>query len=120
LGFIRANQREAMTSQATDSVEDHVQPLIVPSRLVTDHRNEFRRMVLEQLDQAISRGDATVDLDLGATVEMDASGLGVLVLLQKRARERGLRTRLLHAPRKVYETLRLTRLDVLFEFPTTS
>lgn len=109
-----------MTNQVTDSVEAHVQPLIAPARLTADNRHEFRRIVLAQLDQAMSRAAATVDLDLGGTIEMDASGLGVLVLLQKRARESGLRTRLLHTPRKVYETLRLTRLDVLFEFPTTS
>lgn len=109
-----------MTSPVTDSVEAHVQPLIAPARLVAEERNEFRRTVLEQLDLAISRGDATVDLDLGATIEIDAGGLGVLVLLQKRARERGIRTRLLHTPRRIYEMLALTRLDVLFEFPTTS
>jgi anti-anti-sigma factor len=56
-----------------------------------------------------------VEVDLGATSEMDASGLGVLVLLQKRARERGLTTRLLNASRSIREMLQLTRLDSLFE-----
>lgn len=109
-----------MTRTTTVPVEAPMQPLFAPARLNTDNRLEFRRLVLEQLEHAARDGAATIDVDLGGTVEMDASGLGVLVLLQKRARERGLRTRLVHTPRPVFETLRLTRLDALFEFPTTS
>jgi anti-anti-sigma factor len=48
-------------------------------------------------------------------VEIDASGLGVLILLQKRARERGLRTRLLNVPGMVERLLDATRLEPLFE-----
>ncbi|MBL8998381.1 MAG: STAS domain-containing protein [Gemmatimonadales bacterium] len=109
-----------MTRQSTVPVEAPMQPLFAPARLNADNRLEFRRLVLEQLENAAHEGADTIDVDLGGTVEMDASGLGVLVLLQKRARERGLRTRLVHTPRPVFETLRLTRLDALFEFPTTS
>ena len=109
-----------MTSQSTESVEVLMQPLIAPPHLNADNRLEFRRLMLEHLESAVHQGDETIDVDLGGTVEMDASGLGVLVLLQKRARERGLRTRLMHASREVYETLVLTRLDTLFELPTSS
>lgn len=109
-----------MTSSTTYPVEVRMQPLLAPARLIADHRLEFRRSVLELLERAVQQEQTTVDVDLGGTVEMDASGLGVLVLLQKRARERGLRTRLVHAPRAIVDTMRLTRLDSLFEFPTTS
>ena len=109
-----------MTYQTTVSVEVPMLPLFAPARLNADNRLEFRRLVLEQLESAVQHKSETIDVDLGGTVNMDTSGLGVLVLLQKRARERGLRTRLVHSPRAVYETLRLTRLDSLFEFPTTS
>jgi anti-anti-sigma factor len=96
--------------------EESVQPLVAPTRLTSDHRLEFRRAALELLEESARAGAAIVEVDLGATVEMDASGLGVLVLLQKRARERGLRTRLSHASRAITEMLQLTRLDALFEF----
>ena len=92
--------------------------LVAAARLTSDHRLEFRRAVLETLEQAVRAGGGVVEVDLSATVEIDASGLGVLVLLQKRARERGLRTRLLGTPPAVREMLRGTRLDVLFELPT--
>jgi anti-anti-sigma factor len=104
-----------MTGQSIDPVESSMPPLVAPTRIVSETRLEFRRAVFEQLEQAVHLGADTVDIDLGGTVEMDASGLGILVLLQKRARERGLRTRLVHARRPVLDTLRLTRLDGLFE-----
>jgi anti-anti-sigma factor len=109
-----------MPMQHVPSVEVLMEPLIAPTRLVSDQRLEFRRLVLEHLEACAQSESRTVDVDLGATLEMDASGLGVLVLLQKRAKERGLRTRLLRASRPLFETLRLTRLDALFEFPTAS
>jgi len=56
-----------------------------------------------------------VDVDLGATVEIDASGLGVLILLQKRARERGLVTRLVNVPSLVKQLLAETKLAPLFD-----
>ena len=48
-------------------------------------------------------------------LDIDASGLGVLVLLQKRARERMIATRLLHPGTSVRQMLLLTKLDYLFE-----
>ena len=109
-----------MPVQSIDPVEVQMQAFFAPARLIADSRLEFRRAVLELLEQAAQQGVTTIEIDLGGTVEMDASGLGVLVLLQKRARERGIRTRIAHAPRHIYDTLRLTRLDALFEFPTAS
>ena len=109
-----------MPSPTTYPVGVRMQPLLAPARLIADHRLEFRRSVLELLELAVQKEQSTVDVDLGGTVDMDASGLGVLVLLQKRARERGLRTRLVHAPRTIVDTMRLTRLDSLFEFSPTS
>lgn len=103
-------------SQESVAVEATVQPLIAPSRLTADHRLEFRRSALEGLEQASRATADAVELDLSLTTDIDASGLGVLVLLQKRARELGLSTRLLNTPRAVRQMLHITRLDVLFEF----
>lgn len=104
-----------MTCLESNTVEAPVETLVAPARLTADHRHEFRRSVLEALEKASARGDRVVALDLGTTIEMDASGLGVLVLLQKRARERGLGTRLEQVPRVVLSMLTVTRLDSLFE-----
>jgi anti-anti-sigma factor len=101
-------------------VEDPVRPLAAPSRITSDQRLEFRRAALELLEQGTRAQVGVIEVDLAATVEMDASGVGVLVLLQKRARERGLRTRLLNAPRSIHEMLQLTRLDSLFDFASNS
>jgi anti-anti-sigma regulatory factor len=105
-----------MATATSDSSDTDSQTLLAPARLTADNRLEFRRLVLEALEVSSRNGDQHVNVDLGLTTEIDAGGLGVLVLLQKRARERGLRTRLLRTPRPIREMLHLTRLDALFEF----
>lgn len=107
-----------MNSLNPIALEAIVQPLVAPFRLTSDHRLDFRRSVLESLEEAVGTGAPCVSVDLARTIEMDASGLGVLVLLQKRAREKGLRTKLLNTPRNVYEMLQMTRLDSLFDLAT--
>jgi anti-anti-sigma factor len=104
-----------MLNTFPSSVEVLVHPLVAPARLTSDHRLEFRRAVLEALEESVRARMSAVEIDLSMVTEMDASGLGVLVLLQKRAREKGLRTRLLYVPTPVSEMLHVTRLDTLFE-----
>lgn len=91
-------------------------PLVAPPRITAEYRLEFRREALEALEAAVRTGAPWVEVDFGATVEIDASGLGVLILLQKRAREAGLRTRLLKVPGSVSTLLDATRLNPLFDF----
>ena len=88
-----------MTRSTLIPSEATVQPLVAPFRLTSDHRLEFRRAVLESLEAAAASGDARLAIDLARTIEIQPSGLGVLGLLQKRARARGERTRLRHQPR---------------------
>ena len=94
----------------------NVDPLNAPARLVAESRLDFRRAALEHLDRTIQKHYARVVVDLTRTQEIDASGLGVLVLLQKRARERMIATRLKHPSLTVKQMLELTKLDYLFEF----
>jgi anti-anti-sigma factor len=89
--------------------------LVAPERLVTDTRLDFRRAALEHVERAAEQSATRIYVDLAATRDFDASGLGVLVLLQKRARERMIATRLLHAGQPVKQMLLLTKLDYLFE-----
>jgi len=94
---------------------EHAEVLEAPERLVTDTRLAFRRAALEHIERAVEESAVRIFVDLGATKEIDASGLGVLVLLQKRARERMIATRLLNAGPSVRQMLMLTKLDYLFE-----
>lgn len=94
---------------------DHV-VLQAPERLIAEHRLDFRRNALERLTKATSDGARRITIDLRETREVDASGLGVLVLVQKRARESFLSTCLTHTPENVRQLLRLTQLENLFEF----
>lgn len=94
---------------------EHTQILSAPERLVTETRLEFRRTALEHVERAAQDSASRIYVDLKATRDIDASGLGVLVLLQKRARERMIATRLLNAGPSVRQMLLLTKLDYLFE-----
>jgi anti-anti-sigma factor len=90
--------------------------LAAPDRLVAETRLDFRSAALCHLERVAQRNGARLLIDLKTTTDIDASGLGVLVLLQKRARERMIATRLLHAPYAVRQMLELTRLAYLFEY----
>jgi anti-anti-sigma factor len=89
--------------------------LSAPARLVTETRLDFRRAALEYVERAAQESAPRIYVDLAATKDIDASGLGVLVLLQKRAREKMIATRLLNAGTSVRQMLLLTKLDYLFE-----
>lgn len=88
-----------------------------PTRLVADTRWEFRAAALDRLShENVRDGRRALTIDLGVTQDIDASGLGILVLVQKRARERGLATCLLNTQQPVRALLTMTKLDGLFEF----
>jgi ABC-type transporter Mla MlaB component len=90
--------------------------LVAPTRLVAETRVVFRRDALAFVEEAARLGRTSIDLDVGQTAEIDAGGLGILVLVQRRARVHGMSTRLLHAREQVRRLLTLTKLDYLFEF----
>ena len=89
--------------------------LVCPPHLTTDTRAEFRAQVLEALEAAVATGAPNVVLDLGAVVQVDASGLGVLILLQKRARERSLRVQLTSVSSALERMFDETQLRPLFD-----
>jgi len=88
--------------------------LVAPERLIASTRVDFRTAALAHVDQLKADCGAMV-IDLAQTVEIDASGLGLLVFIQKRAKERGVSTILRRAPERVRNLLKLTMLDFLFE-----
>ena len=90
-------------------------PLRIPHRLVADTRGEIRDSALRHLETLHAEHAPELLIDLADVREVDIGGIGILVLVQKRAQERGLSTRLLHAPVQVERMLALTQLDHLFD-----
>jgi anti-anti-sigma factor len=99
---------QAMTTENQASV------LFAPERIIAATRSEFRSVAIEFLE-SLTTESQTLVIDMSRTVELDASGLGILVLIQKRAKDRGLSTRLRQTPERVRNLLKLTMLDFLFE-----
>jgi anti-anti-sigma factor len=95
--------------------ENYNEVLIAPPHLDAGSRLDFRRAALEHLERVVQRNGTRVVVDLQHTTEIDASGLGVLVLVQKRARERMIAVKLLHSPPSVKQMITLTKLEYLFE-----
>ena len=87
-----------------------------PVRLVAENRVEFRAAALECLSRSAEAGAGQLRIDMSVTEDVDASGLGTLVVLQKRARERGLVTVLRATQPAVRALLAATRLEALFVF----
>lgn len=95
--------------------ENYNEVLIAPPHLDAGSRLDFRRAALEHLERVVQRSGTRVVVDLQHTTAIDASGLGVLVLVQKRARERMIAVKLLHSPPSVKQMISLTKLEYLFE-----
>jgi len=89
--------------------------LMAPDRLISSTSGGFRGVALDHLERLDPKANGLI-IDLSQTVDIDASGLGILVFLQKRAKERGLSTTLRRAPERVRNLLQLTMLEFLFEF----
>lgn len=100
-----------------DLLAEPVQPSIAaPGRLVAETRAQFRKDALAYLDRAAAQSVKDFALDMSGTSEMDASGLGILVVVQKKAKDLGIRMRITGAPQQVRYLLLLTKLEHLFEF----
>ena len=91
--------------------EDRI--VAAPERLVAETRAEFRNAAVS-LIESIGREARTITLDLSATREMDATGLGTLVAIQTRAKQFGLTVRLANVAEEAYALLALTELLHLF------
>ena len=84
-----------------------------PVRLVAETRAEFRNAAVTMIESA-RRDTRTITLDLAATREVDATGLGTLVAIQNRAKEYGMRVKLANVTDEVVTLLALTELVHLF------
>ena len=61
--------------------------LVAPQRLGLDTRVDFRKAAVQLLD-SLPEGSGQLIIDLAPTRQVDSAGLGVLMLIQRRAAER--------------------------------
>lgn len=88
-----------------------------PASLGRETRGIFRRQALEALDALEASGGAgPLRIDLAATRIVDSAGLGVLVLVQRRAAEVRRPVHLCGASEELRFLLVMTRLDDRFVF----
>jgi len=87
--------------------------MMAPDVLGLDTRAAFRQAAVTLLD-SLPEG-SRLAIDLSATHHVDSAGLGVLMLIQRRAAERGQRVLLQHPRDELRFLLNLTKLDELFD-----
>lgn len=85
-----------------------------PPRITAANREQFRQASLGFVERGARAGTAVVIVDLGPTEELDASGLGLLVQMQKRAEDLDVSLQLVNVPSFIRELLVMTRLEHLF------
>jgi len=88
-----------------------------PASLGRETQSLFRRQALEALDALCRSGSAEpLVIDLAATQVVDSVGVGVLVLVQRRAAEMRRPVHLREASEELRFLLVMTRLDDRFVF----
>lgn len=70
-----------------NTTHDTARELVAPERLGLDTRVEFRKAAVQVLD-TLPDGTGQLIIDLAHTRQVDSAGLGVLMLIQRRAAER--------------------------------
>jgi|RhiMetdeSRZDD1v2_1073273.scaffolds.fasta_scaffold1582621_2 anti-anti-sigma factor len=88
--------------------------LVAPQRLGLDTRVEFRKAAVQLLD-SLPEGTGRLVIDLSATRQVDSAGLGVLMLVQRRAAERRQSIVLRQPSDELRFLLVVTKLVSLFE-----
>lgn len=95
--------------------QDDVTVIDVEGQLIVGNRQELKARVLEELE----KGARTFVVDFANTGYIDSSGLGVLVSLSKKIRERSGELRLAGLNEDLRTLFELTKLDTLFTITDT-
>ena len=98
------------------TVSDMLETLVqAPASLGIETRANFRRQAQEALERlSATDGARELVIDLSGTRSVDSAGLGVLVLIQRRAAEARQTVRLRGASEELRFLLVMTRLDDRF------
>ncbi|MBA3658346.1 MAG: STAS domain-containing protein [Gemmatimonadales bacterium] len=87
--------------------------LVAPETLGLETRVEIRKTAFRLLEE-LPEGTGRLIIDLTGTARVDSAGLGALVLIQRRAADRGQSVTLLNPNDELRYLLVLTKLDELF------
>lgn len=87
---------------------------MAPPRITAANREQFRKAAIGFIEQAAKNSVGVLTVDLASTEELDASGLGLLVQMQKRSEDLETSMQLVHVPKHIRQLLNLTRLEHLF------
>jgi anti-sigma B factor antagonist len=90
--------------------EGDVVVIDVDGQLIVGNRQELKQMILDQVEE----GERKFLVDFTRTGYIDSSGLGVLVSLSKKIREKGGELRLSTLNEDLRTLFELTKLDTLF------
>ena len=93
--------------------QESARSIAAPSELGLETRVSFREAAVGLLDALADGG--TLNVDLAATKRVDSAGLSALMLIQRRAADRGQRVVLLNSSDEFRFLLALTQLTDLFE-----
>lgn len=91
--------------------------VVAPEELGLDSRMIFRREAFEALAVMLPGADV-LEIDFSATRSMDSSGLGALIVVQRKAAEIQKSVRLRGLSQELRFLLALTKLEDLFEIDT--
>jgi len=97
------------------TVQPHSRVLQAPETLGLETREPFRQQANALLDE-MGEGRGQLVVDLGATREIDSSGLSALVMVHRHAVERRQQVVLKNVGPEIEFLLVLTKLDDLFLF----
>jgi ABC-type transporter Mla MlaB component len=93
--------------------------LVAPQRLGLDTRVEFRKAAVEALE-SLPEGTGQLSIDRSGTRLVDSGGLGVLMLIQRRAAERRQTVVLQRPSDELRFLLAITKLAELFTIEPAS
>ncbi|AOM81995.1 STAS domain-containing protein [Salisediminibacterium beveridgei] len=91
--------------------DEHVLVTLYDELTVTDAAD-----LREQLYQKIEEGHSWFIIDMERLSFIDSAGIGILVAIHKRTKERGGHLKIRHAKGPVYEVFEMTRLTTVFDF----
>jgi anti-anti-sigma factor len=100
------------------STHEAARELAAPAALGLDTRVEFRKAAIDLLD-TLPESVGRLVIDLTPTRTIDSAGLGVLMLIQRRAMERRQRVTLRNPNDEIRFLLTLTKLDDLFDLESS-
>jgi anti-anti-sigma factor len=96
-----------------------LRPILLPAVLTAETREEVRQSLLHAVAEARANRIPRLLLNGRDVASLDAVGLGVLVLVEKRAADVGVQVQLVQPSPVLAQLLRASGLASVFGIPTT-